>query len=127
MESNYQRLIDDSKEYARMQLDLLRLELLEKLSRILTLIAVGAIALAMILAAFMYLSLALAEWLAPIFGGRGIPLVIIGGLFLLIMAAVILFRRKLFLEPLLRSLSAILFEKKETPAGQTDDHSSTHS
>ncbi|MDO4190120.1 MAG: phage holin family protein [Bacteroidales bacterium] len=109
----YQRLINDAKQYVQMRYDLLKLELLDKLSRIIAYLLVVIITLVLGLTAFVYFSLALAYALKPLFGGMGLPLVIIGLFFVLIL--VVLFRRKekIFLNPIITKLSSILFEEQK--------------
>ena len=112
-DNKYQQLYDDLCSYAKTQYDLLRLELLDKLTKIVTMLAVGAIAITLGLGAFIYLSLSVVEWLAPVMGGRALPLLIVCALFLIAIVIVIACKRKLFVEPLLRSLSAILFSNDD--------------
>ncbi len=120
----YQRLLNDAKQYARMRYDLLKLELLEKLSRIIAFLLVVIIALVLGLSAFVYFSLALAYALKPLFGGMGWPLCIIGLIFVLLL--VLLFRKKeqFFLNPIIAKLSAILFaqepEEQEEPVAEEE-------
>lgn len=122
----YQRLLNDAKQYAHMRYDLLKLELLEKLSRIIALLLVVVIALVLGLSAFVYFSLALAYALKPLFGGMGWPLCIMGLVFVLLLF--LLFRKKeqFFLNPIISKLSAILFaqdatEEDEQPTADTPD------
>ena len=53
-DNNYQQLIDDSKRYLRMRYDMLRLELLEKLSRIVALILLVVVSTVLALATFVH-------------------------------------------------------------------------
>ena len=66
-DNNYQQLIDDSKRYLRMRYDMLRLELLEKLSRIVALILLVVVSTVLALAAFVYFTFALVAWEISIF------------------------------------------------------------
>lgn len=114
MEQNdYQRLLNDAKQYAHMRYDLLKLELLEKLSRIIAFLLVVIIALVLALTAFVYFSLALAYALKPLLGGMGWSLCIIGVIFLGLLFVLYRQKEKLFLTPIITKLSQILFETKE--------------
>lgn len=113
----YRQLLNDGKRYLQTRYDLLRLELLEKLSRIIALLLMVFTSMILLLAAFFYFSFALMEWLGSLVGR--IPAVcIIGGFFLLLLFAGIIFRKQLFLNPIIRLLSDILFREaqpSETP------------
>lgn len=113
----YRQLLNDGKRYLQTRYDLLRLELLEKLSRIIALLLMVFTSMILLLAAFFYFSFALMEWLGSLVGK--IPAVcIIGGFFLLLLFAGIIFRKQLFLNPMIRLLSDILFREpqpSETP------------
>lgn len=114
--NNYKQLLEDGQRYLRTRYDLLRLELLEKLSRIIALILVLVISIVLVLTAFVYFSFALVSWMSQYFGNPVPAFCIVGGTFLLLLALVFILRKQIFLNPLIRQLSEILF--KEIP---TDD------
>lgn len=112
-ETQYQKLLDDCKSYLNTRYDLLRLSLLAKLSKILGLIL---LALVVVLLVFAVLSLAalalvfvLAQWL-PLWAS----FLIISGVFLLLLVLAIAFRKQLFVNPLIGTLSTILFADNST-------------
>ncbi len=109
-DDKYQKLIRDGKQYVRMRYDLLRLELLEKMSRILAVILLIIVATFLILAAFIYFTFAIVAWLQPMLG-TVVPLCIVGGFFVLLLLILILLRKKLFVNPIISILSGILFDK----------------
>ncbi len=122
----YRQLLNDGKRYLQTRYDLLRLELLEKLSRIIALLLMVFTSMILLLAAFFYFSFALMEWLGGLVGR--IPAVcIIGGFFLLLLLVGVILRRQLFLNPMIRLLSDILFrepqatETPNTSAPETDN------
>ncbi|MCI7430135.1 MAG: phage holin family protein [Bacteroidales bacterium] len=121
-DSTYQHLIDDSKRYLRMRYDMLRLELLEKLSRIVALILLVVVSTVLALAAFIYFTFALVAWLTPMLGAV-LPLCIVGGVFVLLLILGIVFRKSLFINPLISQLSHILFY--ETPKSESDENEQT--
>ena len=113
----YRQLLNDGKRYLQSRYDLLRLELLEKLSRIIALLLMVFTSMILLLAAFFYFSFALMEWLGS-FVGRIPAVCIIGGFFVLLLLAGFIFRKQLFLNPMIRLLSDILFREpqpSETP------------
>ena len=106
-ETQYQKLLDDCKSYLNTRYDLLRLSLLAKLSKILGLILLAIV----VVLSFGALALVfvLAQWL-PLWAS----LLIIGGVFLLLLVLAILFRKQLFVNPLIGTLSTILFADNST-------------
>ena len=122
MDTNkYEKLADDVKDYARMRYDLLRLEILEKSSQIISLLVVIIICVVLCLAAFVYFTFALVVLLEPCFGSMIPPLCIVGGFFVLLVALILLFRKHLFLNPLIDMLSKILFKKDSLPNNEKED------
>lgn len=107
-DNKYQRLIDDSKEYARMRCDLVRLEVLEKTSRVLSLFLLIILGLFLVLAACTYFALAVAAALQPALGAVA-ALCIVGGVFLLVLLALFLFRKQIIVNPIVSQLSEIMF------------------
>ena len=107
-DSQYKQLLADAKDYSITQINLLKLSLLEKLSKIIGLLLVGLVVVLLAFAALAYAGLALAFLLA-----HWIPLwascLIMGGVFLLFMLLAIIFRKPLFVYPMVAVISAILF------------------
>ncbi len=119
-ENKYQRLINDSKEYARMRYDLLRLEVLEKTSRVLALFLLIILGLFLVLAAFTYFALAVAAALQPTLGAVA-ALCIVGGVFLLILLVLFLFRKQIVVNPIVAQLSEIMFHEQTESSHEEDE------
>ena len=68
LDPEYKQLLNDAKEYISLRYDLLRLEVLEKLSLILSLFILIVISVMLALAAFVYFSLAFAYYLKSLLG-----------------------------------------------------------
>lgn len=122
-ENKYQRLINDSKEYARMRYDLLRLEVLEKTSRVLALFLLIILGLFLVLAAFTYFALAVAAALQPALGAVA-ALCIVGGVFLLILIVLFLFRKQIVVNPIVAQLSEIMFHEQTESSHEEDESNS---
>ncbi len=122
-ENKYQRLINDSKEYARMRYDLLRLEVLEKTSRVLALFLLIILGLFLVLAAFTYFALAVAAALQPTLGAVA-ALCIVGGVFLLILIVLFLFRKQIVVNPIVAQLSEIMFHEQTESSHEEDENNS---
>lgn len=111
--SDYSKLLEDSKAYLRTRYDLLRLELLDKLSLVLGLLVLIIVALLVLLAALAYFSVALVGWMAtcmPV----SVACCILGGILLLVLPLLYLLRKRLFVDPFVRLLSKKLFAPDET-------------
>lgn len=117
----YKNLLKDAKEYISNRYDLLKLELLEKLAKILSAILMIFIAVALVLAALVYFSFAAVNVLNNYFGSNWPGFLIIGGCFLIILWVVFLLRKKMFLNPLIGILSGILFEEKREEDEDEED------
>ena len=113
-EEQYQKLLHDSRAYINTQYSLLRLGLLEKLSKVIGLILFALVVVVLLFAflGFVAVSLAfvLAQWI-PAWAA----FLIIGGVFLLQLIAAVVFRNRLFFNPMVRALSAILFAETAEP------------
>ncbi|MBR1808040.1 MAG: phage holin family protein [Paludibacteraceae bacterium] len=125
MKEDYKKLLEDSKEYLKTRYDLLRLELLDKLSLILGLLVLIIVALFILLAAIAYFSVALVGWMAacmPV----SVACCILGGVLLIILLAIYLLRRQLFIDPFVKLLSSSLFTPKdEDETINPDDNETT--
>lgn len=114
---NYQKIVKDGQQYLRTRYNLLRLELLEKMGQIIAFLLLLFCCIILVLAAFIYFSFALVEWFNTMFNSEIIGFCLIGGVFLVILLLIYLFRDQLFLMPIIRQLSKILF--KEIPEEPT--------
>lgn len=120
-DEQYQQLLSDSRSYLNTQFDLLRLNLLEKLSRIIGLILFALVAILLVFAIFGFSAVAvafvLAQWL-PLWAA----FLIIGGVFLLALILAIAFRKQWFINPIVCALSAILFSDSPASEGKEVRH-----
>lgn len=120
-DEQYQQLLRDSRSYLNTQFDLLRLNLLEKLSRIIGLILFALVAILLVFAIFGFSAVAvafvLAQWL-PLWAS----FLIIGGVFLLALILAIAFRKQWFINPIVCALSAILFSDSPASEGKEVRH-----
>lgn len=99
------------KLYLTQRYDLLKLELLEKSSKILTVILSMLVVLVCTLAALIYFSFALITWLSKLFNSEAPAYLIVCGIFILIMIIVLACKDKIFLNPLIKKLSEILYDQ----------------
>ena len=109
---NKSPLADDLKEYVRLQLSLLRLNLVEKLSRITALLLLIVLIVLLISLSFFYLSFAALGWIAILLGSRELALLLFG-LFLLFLALILYLNRgKWFVNGFVKIFSRIIFDDK---------------
>ena len=119
-ENNYEKLAEEMKSYVRMRYDLIRLELLEKLSRIIALFFLILMTIVLLMTALIYFSFAVVAWLEPCFGSFIPPLCIVGGIYIVLAFVAVVFKHQIFLNPLIRKMSQILF-KKDANLNEEDD------
>lgn len=116
----YQQTWEDIKQLASTKLDLLKVDFLGKAANIAGLIL---FALALILLVFAVISFGCIALIFAI--GQALPMwasaLIVVGLWLLIMVGAIVFRDRLFFNPMLAAISSILFAESEDskPADST--------
>ena len=67
MTTDYKQVLNEMKSYANMRFDLIRLELLEKLSKIISLILLVVVCILVSVIIFTYLSVLLLLWLNEVF------------------------------------------------------------
>ena len=118
--NDYRKLLEDSKEYLKTRYDLLRLELLDKLSLILGLLVFIIVALFILLAAIAYFSVALVGWMATCMPVSA-ACCILGGVLLIVAFVLYLMRRRLFIDPFVRMLSKTLFAPTDEDEEVTED------
>ena len=109
----YKKLLDDTKTYFNARYDLLKLELLEKLSRIIGLVILARVVVLLVFGAFAFFGMALIFLLSKV-----VPLTvsccILGAVFLLVILLAILLKEKWFINPVVQQLSKILFAESAT-------------
>ena len=114
-QSDYKQLLDDAKSYLQTRYDLLRLELLDKLSAVIAMVLLVLVMILAGFAAFAYLSVMTVNLLSQI-----IPFAwacaVLAAFFVLLAIVFYLLRDKIFLNPLIGWLSRILFKEQEEPS-----------
>ena len=117
-DEQYQKLLADTRAYLNTQYDLLRLGLLEKLSKIIGLILFALVVILVLFAVMVFgaitLAVVLAQWL-PLWAS----FLIIGGFFLLQRILAVIFRQQWFITPIVAAVSGILFSHDATRSDAT--------
>ena len=117
-DEQYQKLLSDTRAYLNTQYDLLRLGLLEKLSKVIGLILFALVVILLLFAVLGFgavsLAFVLAQWI-PLWAS----FLIIGGVFLVLLLLAVMFRKQWFISPVVAALSAILFSTDSASAAAT--------
>lgn len=108
-----EKTIKDAKTYLSQRYDLLKLELLEKSSQLLSVILSMVIVVVCALAVLIYLSSALISWLT-IALNAGWAYTIVCVVLAIIIVVVLKTKDKLFVKPLIRKFSRILYPSSDS-------------
>lgn len=104
------QLVEVLKHYIGLQTEYVKLDVIEKIVRLLTVAAITFTLVILLLLAVIYLSFAAAYALVPSMGAAGAFCVVAGG-YLLILLLCIIFRRQWIERPLVGFLANLLMEK----------------
>lgn len=113
---NFQQLLLEVKKYIELQKKYTKLEMTEKLTILLSTLITVLILIILGMVALFYLLLGLAYILEPFVGGLEVSFIIISGINLALIVAVIVFRKKLIISPMVNFLAKLFLndsEKKE--------------
>lgn len=113
IKESYQQLWQDSKKYLELRYDLLRVELLEKISLISALLLTAVVAILLGTIIFTYLSILLLLWLETLLGSMIYGLCIVIAIHLGLFACIFAFRKQWFINPLVRQFSKIIYSDKK--------------
>ena len=114
------RTIKDVKTYLSQRYDLLKLELLEKSSQLLSVILSMLLVVVCALAVLIYLSSALISWLTLALNA-GWAYTIVCALFVVIILVVLHYKDMLFVKPLIRKFSRILYGRSEKETSEPEE------
>ncbi len=120
----YKTFIKDGKEYLNTRYDLLRLELLEKVSSVVSLLILVMVGLLLISSVWIYIACILIVLMEKAFGSFIPAFMIMGGFSLIVLVLVALFRNQLILNPLIRRFSKILFDDVVAEEDEDEDNES---
>lgn len=119
------RLISNLKKYGELRLKSFQLDLVSKLTLILTFLVVAVLLVGMASIVVLLLSFALVYALAPIVGGIVVSCGIVAGGFVLLGILLVAFRKRLLINPIARFLSSI-FLGESWEEGNSDDSSNSN-
>lgn len=105
------QLVEVLKHYIGLQAEYVKLDVIEKVVRLLTVFAVVIVLALLVIIALIYFSFAAAYELAPVVNSIAGAFAIIGGVYVLLLIFFIVFRHRLIERPLVRFLANLLMSK----------------
>ncbi len=104
------QLIEVLKHYLGLQTEYLKLDVIDKVVRLLTAATLAIVFVLIIIAVFMYASFATAFWLSA-YIGTAKAFLVVGGFHLLIFILFVIFRKSWIEKPLVRFLAGLFLSK----------------
>ena len=103
------QLVEVLQHYIGLQTEYVKLDVVDKVVRLLTALTMTVVLLGLLVLALIYLSFALAYGLAPMVGTAG-GFCIVAGLYLFILVLFVVFRHQWIEKPLVKFLASILMQ-----------------
>jgi len=110
---NLQQLYDDVKKYVQLQTEYVKVEFVEKLTILLSTLLIIGLVLVLVIAALFYLFFSLAYTLQPVLGSLAVSFAIISGIYVFFIGLLMIFRKRIVINPLVRFLSNLFLKNKE--------------
>jgi len=107
---NIAQLIEVLKHYLGLQTEFVKLDLIDKVVRLVTAAALAIVFIMLIAAGLTYLSIAFALWIST-FTGIALAFLIVALLYLLLLILFFIFRKPWIEKPLVRFLANLLLSK----------------
>lgn len=108
----HEDLWNDIKKYLTLKTDYLKLSAIEKLIILLSMIALSAVLAMLLICALFYFSFALVYVLSDVVGPLWLAYLIVGGVFVILMAVVFVLRKSLIFDPISRFLTKLFLDKQ---------------
>ena len=106
-----QQLSIEFRKYLELQKEYTLLEITEKLSKLLSMLLLVILVIVLCVVVLFYLSFTLVYAIAPLVGGLTISYAIVAGFHILLILLVVLFRRKLIINPTVKFIAGLFLEK----------------
>ena len=108
-----QQLFLEFKKYLELQKEYTQLEITEKLSKLLSMLLLVMLVIVLCVVVLFHLSFTLVYVMAPLVGGLTASYALIAGFHVLLILLLVLFRRKLIINPTVKFVAGLLLEKKQ--------------
>jgi hypothetical protein len=106
----------DIQEYIEIRLDLLKLQVAENISGIISSITTGAIVILFISLTLFFLSLAAGYYIASLLHSNELGFLCVAGFYFLLMLIILLLRKKIIDRPVIKSVVKIFYSKASEDA-----------
>lgn len=103
------QLVEEIKKYVTLKSEYMRLDAVDKIVRLLTVVAMTFIIVILLLAALIFLSFSIAFTIAPVTGKIG-AFAIVGGSYILLLLLLVINKKAWIEKPLVRFLASLLME-----------------
>ena len=107
---SFQQLYADLKKYVELQAEYLKVEFVEKLTILVSTLLIIIIITVLAVAALFYLFFSLAYALEPLLGSLATSFAIISGIYVLLILFLIILRKQLVINPLVKFLSNLFLK-----------------
>jgi hypothetical protein len=111
---NFQQLYSDVKKYVELQTEYIKVEFVEKLTILLSTLLIVTLIAILAIAGLFYIFFSLAYKLEPIVGGLSFSFAIISGIYVILIGLLVLFRKSLVINPLVKFLSKLFLTKSNS-------------
>lgn len=122
--NGFQQVFVELKEYVRLQTDYLQVSLIEKLTKLFAKVIFALVAFFLMLGTFFYLMFALANALEPTLGFVA-SYSIVAAIFLVLFVIALLFRKRLFVTPILKMMVEIFYDEIKEEGNQDNEDNAT--
>ncbi len=112
---------DDVQDYLNARLDLLRLNMAENFSKVLSGFIIKSVILFVLFFALLFVSLAIANWLNATYDYPGIGFIFVAGFYLLFIIVFWMLRRVLIEKPIIQSMIEIFFPPENNYYNKGDE------
>jgi len=127
MEKNLSKIIENIKQYVNLKTELYTLMVMERTAKVLSRVIVLMILTMLLFFFLLFISFAFVQWFGDFSGSESIGYIIVAIFYLLLGGVIFSMRKQLFLDPLLRGITAIfneeedLLDKNINPADDEED------
>ena len=111
-------LADSIKRYLQLRLNIIKLEVMEKTARVVSLTIAAVFLLLVFVLFLLFVSLAAAGLAGDLLNSQALGYLCVAGFYLLLLILLFVFRRRLFLGAVIKHMSEIFFEDK---SGNNDE------
>jgi len=107
---SFQQLYADLKKYVELQAEYLKVEFVEKLTILVSTLLIIILITVLAVAALFYLFFSLAYALEPLLGSLAVSFAIISGIYVLLISFLVILRKRLIINPLVKFLSNLFLK-----------------